>query len=385
MPPRFHPTLHQMSGLYKVTAISMALIFPLVVQMMGVEFAQAQSTPPPTPYFYAGIAITESIAPVPDSDVDNSGACVTHCITARIGFYESASVPVKEGRYTALHVSPPDQSFFNQTVTFHLDGNQAQETDTFLAGGPNFHLSFTLTFLLATAAPTFVPTPTPTPTGTPVISPPSPTNTPVIIVVPSGLSPTGPADDFREDGGLPGLTLLLFTALAIGGTGVTAGWWLLVRRGRQTARRQQRETFLQKVEADNAKTASHRRLQHPGATGRVFGEEERKEDEGKTDYFTPEGEAVGYVSSDQASVLAIHTAREIPGDYGRQFEGIPMAFEVLREVQREDHYVITLSFRPQGDFGGTPGQEEFFIEKEGTVVHRQILSLPRLRGWRRWL
>ena len=117
----------------------------------------------------------------------------------------------------------------------------------------------------------------------------------------------------------------------------------------------------------------------------MFGEEERKEDEGKTDYFTPEGEAVEYVSSDQASVLAIHTAREIPGDYGRQFEGIPMAFEVLREVQREDHYVITLSFRPQGDFGGTPGQEEFFIEKEGTVVHRQILSLPRLRGWRRWL
>ncbi len=45
--------------------------------------------------------------------------------------------------------------------------------------------------------------------------------------------------------------------------------------------------------------------------------------------------------------------------------------------------MVTLSFRPQGAFAGTPGQEQFFIEKEGEVAHRQVLSLPeRGRGRR---
>ena len=52
-----------------------------------------------------------------------------------------------------------------------------------------------------------------------------------------------------------------------------------------------------------------------------------------------------------------------------------MAFDIREESETEDHYVITLSYRPQGDFAGEPGQEQFFIEKEGVVVLRQILSL----------
>ena len=43
----------------------------------------------------------------------------------------------------------------------------------------------------------------------------------------------------------------------------------------------------------------------------------------------------------------------------------------------EDYYEITLSIRPQGEFLGTPGQEQFFIQKEGMVAHRQVLALPR--------
>ena len=100
------------------------------------------------------------------------------------------------------------------------------------------------------------------------------------------------------------------------------------------------------------------------------------EEGGKKEEFDWSGEARGYISLDQARILAMRTSSETPGQYGRSFAGIPMAFEVVGEDETEDHYVITLSFRPQGQFDGTPGQERFFIEKEGEVAHRQVLSLP---------
>ena len=53
-----------------------------------------------------------------------------------------------------------------------------------------------------------------------------------------------------------------------------------------------------------------------------------------------------------------------------------MAFEVAEDHDTDDHYVVTLSVRPQGEFSGNPGQEQFFIEKEGTIAYRQVLGLP---------
>jgi len=110
------------------------------------------------------------------------------------------------------------------------------------------------------------------------------------------------------------------------------------------------------------------------------------EDEGKKEEFdfTAEGEALGYISLDQARVLAMRTAREAPGAYGLLYQDVPMAFEVSEEEDTEDHYVITLSFRPEGAFTGTPGREQFFIEKEGNLAVRQVLSLPGPSGWRRY-
>lgn len=95
--------------------------------------------------------------------------------------------------------------------------------------------------------------------------------------------------------------------------------------------------------------------------------------------FTAEGESFGYISLDQARVLAMSTARDTPGDYGGAFRSASMAFAVTAAEETEDYYEITLSIRPQGEFSGTPGQEQFFIEKEGTVAHRQVLALPRSR------
>ena len=90
--------------------------------------------------------------------------------------------------------------------------------------------------------------------------------------------------------------------------------------------------------------------------------------------FTPEGER--YISLAEARVLAVRTAVETPGNYGRQYRGVAMAFEVVESGEEDDHYTVTLSFRPQGSFDGTPGQEQFVIGKDGTIVVRQILSLP---------
>ena len=103
------------------------------------------------------------------------------------------------------------------------------------------------------------------------------------------------------------------------------------------------------------------------------------EDEGKNDEekFTAEGESLGYIGMDQAQVRAMQVATETPGDYGSAYSGIRMAFEVVSDQETDDHYVITLSLRPQGDFSGRPGREQFFIEKEGGVPHRQVLALPR--------
>ena len=95
--------------------------------------------------------------------------------------------------------------------------------------------------------------------------------------------------------------------------------------------------------------------------------------------FTAEGEALDYISLAQARMLAMQTARETPGDYGRRFSSVPMAFEVIESSADEVYYNATLSFRPQGQFTGALGQEQFFIEKEGSIFHRQVLAVPRQR------
>ena len=97
------------------------------------------------------------------------------------------------------------------------------------------------------------------------------------------------------------------------------------------------------------------------------------EDQGKEEEkfdFTPEGESLGYISLEQARLLAMQTARETPGEYGSQYQGVSMAFEVVQANDGEDYYEVTLSIRPQGDFSGRTGEEQFFIEKEGAVAHR---------------
>ena len=55
-------------------------------------------------------------------------------------------------------------------------------------------------------------------------------------------------------------------------------------------------------------------------------EEEKIEDQFG---FIPAGESLGYIFLKQAGVLAMRTAREIPGEYGSSYQGIPMALDRL--------------------------------------------------------
>jgi hypothetical protein len=101
--------------------------------------------------------------------------------------------------------------------------------------------------------------------------------------------------------------------------------------------------------------------------------EDKNNEEEKFD-FTSEGE--GYISLAEARVLAMQTSSSLPGDYGRQYRGVAMVFEVAESSEDDDYYTVTLSFRPQGNFDGTPGQEQFVIGKDGTIALRQVLSTP---------
>jgi len=101
--------------------------------------------------------------------------------------------------------------------------------------------------------------------------------------------------------------------------------------------------------------------------------EDKKEDSFE---FDSAGEAIEYISLDQARVLAMRTARAEPGEYGN-FTESPMAFEVAEESETEGHYIVTLSFRPQGRFSGNQGREQFFIEKVGALPTGRFSTFQR--------
>ena len=98
--------------------------------------------------------------------------------------------------------------------------------------------------------------------------------------------------------------------------------------------------------------------------------------EDKFDDFTAEGEALGYISLEQARVLAMQHARDNRDFYGSAYSKINLVWEVISQDEGEDYYDIRLSFRPAGRFRGEPGVEQFIIDKTGSIEIRQILDEP---------
>ena len=103
------------------------------------------------------------------------------------------------------------------------------------------------------------------------------------------------------------------------------------------------------------------------------------EDEGKQEEkfdFTAEGESLGYISLDEAQVLAIEHARDNLEFYGPRFEGVGLAWEIISADDNDDNYDIRLSFRPAGRFRGEPGIEQIVFDKLGVLRFRQLLDEP---------
>ena len=103
-----------------------------------------------------------------------------------------------------------------------------------------------------------------------------------------------------------------------------------------------------------------------------------EEEEGKKESFdfNSDGEAVDYISIDQARLVAIRHARNNPDFYGDRYSGIDMVSEPISAEDHEDYYDIKLSFRPAGRFRGEPGIEQFIIDKTGSIEVRQLLDEP---------
>ena len=139
---------HMLARPSRVRLASLAVVIVLAAMSAQVELVSAQGIPTFTSALYTGSA-TAGGSPVPDG----------FTIVAKIGTYQSQPVKVKAGGYNSLMVSPTDVgSAAGKKVTFHLDGVQANQTDTFTSG--RFRLRWLLTF------PT-LPAPTPTPSPTP--------------------------------------------------------------------------------------------------------------------------------------------------------------------------------------------------------------------------
>ena len=105
----------------------------------------------------------------------------------------------------------------------------------------------------------------------------------------------------------------------------------------------------------------------------VIAQDESKKEEEKFD-FTSEGEVLGYISLDQARVLAVQHARENTDFYGLRYAEANLVWEVTNQEETEDYYDIRLSYRPAESFRGKPGVEHITIDKTGTIELRQILS-----------
>ena len=92
--------------------------------------------------------------------------------------------------------------------------------------------------------------------------------------------------------------------------------------------------------------------------------------------FTSEGGSLGNISLSQAREMAVRTARASPaGRYGILRR--TMVFDVLSDYEDEDTFTIVVSFRSEGDFEGTPGQERFKFRKTGEFEDREVLSSPK--------
>ena len=104
-------------------------------------------------------------------------------------------------------------------------------------------------------------------------------------------------------------------------------------------------------------------------------EDTSKNDQEKLE-FDSTGQALAYISLDQARVSALRHARDNRDFYGRRYARRDLVWEVVGAEETEDYYEVKLSYRPAREFNGRPGVEQFTIDKTGPIEFRQILEEP---------
>jgi hypothetical protein len=98
----------------------------------------------------------------------------------------------------------------------------------------------------------------------------------------------------------------------------------------------------------------------------------------KKEEFDSTGEAIGYISLDQAILQARRLARQDEDRYRNRLSWDEIAWVESSAEQREDSYRVVLQFkRPSpGPQEGKTGEEEFIFGLTGVLEERQVLLWP---------
>ena len=160
----------------KHSAWLLGMLAAIAAGLLSTGTASAQGAPGPFPAAFAG-TVTVAGEPAPDG----------LSITAWILDYESEPAVVQDGKYESLVVAPPDNSYVQRTMTFHLDGVQADQIKIFIQLEVNFNLNLTFPNL---------PLPMPTPTPDPALATPTPSEArPAVysghVIIQGGSVPAG--------------------------------------------------------------------------------------------------------------------------------------------------------------------------------------------------
>ncbi len=89
-----------------------------------------------------------------------------------------------------------------------------------------------------------------------------------------------------------------------------------------------------------------------------------------------EQEQEGIITLARARLEAIRFAQRNTEMYAGEYRDQPLVWEVENATEDSEFFYVTLTHKPFAGFAGTPGREEFIIDKAGRIEFRQVLSDP---------
>ena len=89
-----------------------------------------------------------------------------------------------------------------------------------------------------------------------------------------------------------------------------------------------------------------------------------------------EAETEGVISLERARLEAIRHAQQNLDVYGPEYSNVRLVWQVKTASEDSEFHYIQLTYRPFEGFQGTPGLEEYIMDKKGGIEFRQVLSGP---------